>query len=292
MKRFWHGALLASLCLPVAVLCAPGDGFAGSSTVALLNSSSSSTTTRTSGPPSATLGLVGGTELTGPVVPNIIHCAEPTLDGTEILVIGTPVDSNLSVRISVLRGKVSVGVDTGSGAQYEERDFVGTGVAHFVATHGARIKSSLAPVPPAAGTTVPNLPSVTSIAGTISCAGQTPGSSTLTVVGTTEAGRVSGRIGPVFVTCSPGPQVLIIGNVKVGRREGFIDVSVFGGVVSLFIASGSVQGQQYRAPVGSGAATTGGASINGNAVEMVASGATAHSLRVVGHATCGQNPAP
>jgi hypothetical protein len=289
MNRFWHGALILSLWIPVAALLAPGDAFADSSTMALLKSTS------TSGPPIATLSLVGGTGLTGPMKPSIIHCSEPTLSGTEILVIGAPVDTSLSVRINVFRGQVMVGVDTGSGAQYQERDFVGTRVTHFDAAHGATIRSSLAPVPLAPGTAVPNLPSLTSIAGTISCAGQTPGTSTLTVSGTTEVGRVSGRIRPVFVTCSSGtagPQALIVGNVKVGRGKGLIDMSVYGGVVSVFIGARSLQGHEYRGPAGSGSATAGGASIKGDAVEMVAPGATAHSVHVVGHATCGQNPAP
>jgi hypothetical protein len=264
----------------VAALVLTGGAGAGSATRA----------SAPSGPPVVTLHLVGGTGITGPVTPSIVHCAFPTLQGAEILVIGSPADATLSVRLDVRRGQVMVGLDTGSGPQYEERGFLGRQVTHFDAGRGATIDTSLTPVPPPAGTAVPNLPAISSIAGTISCGGQTAGSSTLRITGTTETGRVTGPIHPVSVSCKPGSPALIIGLVKVGHAKALIDMSIGSGPFSFAVITSPSSEHEYQGSAGAGSLTAGGASVNGSATEAAAAGVTTvHTLHVVGHVTCGHD---
>lgn len=243
--------------------------------------------TNTSGPPTVTLHLVGATGLTGPVTPSIIDCAEPSLTGSTILVIGASPKASLSVRVVVRATTVEVDLDTGSGAQYEERDFTGTDVAGFKATRGVTLNATLTPAAVAPGTSVPDLPVLSSIAGTVHCAGQTPGKSTLTVSGQTETGKASGHIAPVRVTCLTGQQVLIIGIVKIGKSKVLIDMSVYNGLFSFFLETSSNGSHQYKAPAGSATATPTGAKVKGTAVEVVTTG-TPHTLKITGRVTCGK----
>jgi hypothetical protein len=137
---------------------------------------------------------------------------------------------------------------------------------------------------------VPNLPAATSISGTISCAGQTPGHTTLRINGATGAGKVAGGINPVSVTCGPGSLVLVIGVVKVGHHHALIDMSVSNTALSLALEGTTAT--EYRAPAGTEALTTSGASVDSTATEQLAPGATAHTLHtlhVVGRVTCGKN---
>jgi hypothetical protein len=282
------GILAALLGLAITLVAGCGGG-GGSSTATTTSTSRPSTTTAApTGPAVVHLGLVGGTGLTGTLTPDIVHCALPTLQGPELLVIGHPTDTNLSVRVMLLAGSVTVGVDTGSGAQYRERDFTGTGMTGFDPARGATIDSPLTAVPPAAGTAVANLPALASITGSIDCAGQTAGTSTLAITGDTEEGAVSGQISPVNVSCKQGVGALIIGIVHVGSGTQLIDMSVRGNLFSFFVQAQAAH--QYSAAAGSASTTATGGHVDGDAVEMVAAGATPHKLHVVGDVTCGQNP--
>jgi hypothetical protein len=273
--RFW-----------LIVLLAAGGVLEASSAVSGANSRS--------GPASATIRLTGETGVLGPLTNLTVRCGLPTLAGIEIFVLGTPSDSNLSVRIEVVAGSVTVGVDTGSGAQYQERDFAATKVTRFGAALGATLDTALIAAPVSAGTTVPNLPSITSIVGTITCGGQTAGTSTLAVSGKTATGTVRGRINPVNVSCSQGvqgqgPQVLILGIVKVGTHKALIDLNVRANLFSFFLEPASGGGTQYMGSAGSGVPSTTGAKVKGDAVEVVASGVSPHTVHVIGHAVCGRS---
>ena len=272
--------------LGLIVLLAAGGVIATSSAVSGSNPRS--------GPASATVSLTGGTGVVGPLSNLTVRCGLPTLAGTEIFVLGTPSNTSLSVRIVVVAGRVTVGVDTGAGAQYQERDFTATKVARFGAAHGATLDTALIAEPVPAGTTVSNLPSITSIVGTIACGGQTAGTSTLALSGKTATGTVKGRIKPVNVSCSQGvqgqgPQVLILGIVKVGTRKALIDLSVRANLFSFVLEPASGGGVQYMGSAGSGVPTTKGANVKGDAVEVAASGASPHTVHVVGHAVCGRS---
>jgi len=278
--------MVGVLVLVIALI----DGCGGGSPTRTTSTSGASTTAAASeGPAVVHLNLVGGPGLTGTLTPDIVHCALPMLKGPELLVIGHPANTNLSIRIMLLAGSVTVGVDTGSGAQYRERDFTGTGMTGFDPAKGATIDSALTAVPAAAGTVAPNLPALTSITGTIDCAGQTPGTSTLAITGETEDGAVSGQISPVNVSCTQGAGALVIGLIHVGSGTALIDMSVQGSLFSFFI-QGKSSGHQYQAATGSASVTATGGHVDGDAVERVTGGATPHTLHVVGDATCGQNP--
>jgi hypothetical protein len=272
---WWMGALgLMVAALGVTVGSAPGSAAAHAP----------------SGPPVATFSLVGGTGVSGPLTATIVRCDFPALTGTQILIIARPADASLSVRITVVPGQVTVGVDTGSGAQYEQRNFVGKGVSRFSDTRGASINSSLTAVPLAAGSAAASLPVVSSISGSINCGGQTSGTSTLKITGKTELGTVSTRISPVNVSCSTGPEVLIIGHIKDGKQAGQVDMSVSGKLFSFSISTKSPTAHSYAGKSGSASASSGGARINGVATETSTAGSAVHKLKVVGRVVCGHDP--
>jgi hypothetical protein len=249
------------------------------------------TTAPTKGPATQNLVLEGPAGKAGAVTLAGIRCNLPLLNGTqtvmEISVLAEPADPNLSVYIFVQASSVAVRYDSGQGSTYVERDFTGTGVTKFDAATGATLDSTLTETPTtgAHGT----LGVLTSIKGTIDCGNQLPGSSTLTVSGTTPKGAVSGGLSPVNVECTSstanGRAVSVNGIIQVGSTPYFTIIYVSPNSFTFF-AAGDAFYRNTSTAVATLTAT--GAHIEGDAVEQSpAAGKTATTVHVSGDVTCG-----
>ena len=220
-----------------------------------------------------------------------IRCNLPLLSGTqpvmEISVLGRPADPNLSVYIFVQQGKVDVRYDSGAGSTYVERDFTGPGVTAFDAATGATLDSTLTEV--ATTDAHGSLGVLTTIKGTIDCGNQLPGSSTLTVSGTTPKGDVSGGLSPVNVECTSSTQlgsaVSVDGIVQVGSTP-YSAIIYISPDSFTFYAAGDAFYRNTSTAVATLTAT--GAHIDGDAVEQnPTTGKTATKVHVSGDVTCG-----
>ena len=134
--------------------------------------------------------------------------------------------------------------------------------------------------------------------GSVNCGSQRPGTSTVTFSGGTAEGTVDGRLNPVRVVCNISAQygnnVQIQGIIKVGsdgRAFLFVTLTKSGVTISeSFAASGSKPGVSHfyiSQETGLLTLTKYGASVDGSVKEAASPGVTAHTLRMVGRATCG-----
>lgn len=245
---------------------------------------------RGGGAPVASFDLVGGSGLTGPVTPVVVRCAEPTLTGTVIEVIGTAPNPRYSVRIILGRRGVEVDVDSGSGLQFAEQAYTGGSVNGFNATRGASVHTRLTAAALPAGTKPPALPKAKSLSGSINCAGQTAGTSSITVSGTADGGTVSGRVAPVNVSCNAGPEVLVLGLVHLGTGTALVDLSLSGTSFSLSLST-TAGVHEYAGAASSVSVSGTGGQVDGAALEAAASGQPAHTLQVAGRVVCGKHTA-
>ena len=141
------------------------------------------------GPATAQLTFVGDASLAGPASAQP-SCNFPGVDATTISIFVQPPDQTVLDRVVVAAGKVSVRVAAGSGTEYRERDFEGTGVTGFDPATGAQIDSPLTETPLAAGQNPGSLGAITSIKGSVDCGNQTTGTSTVAVTGSTAEGSI------------------------------------------------------------------------------------------------------
>lgn len=274
--------LLVAACSGSAATSGPGASTVPSS-AATNSAAPSATSAPTKGPATQHLTLAGPAGAAGAVTNAGIRCNEPSVDGLLISVLGQPTDPNLSVFIFVLPGKVTVRYDSGSGATYVERDFAGTGVTSFDAGTGATIDSQLTEVPTTGAHG--SLGVLTSINGSIDCGNQLPGSSTLTFSGPTAKGTFSGGLNPVNVECvtnTYGQSVSVFGIAQVGSTPTLLIIYVSPGTFSVAGA-----GFFRNASTAVATLTATGAHVDGDAVEQVAAGATAHMIHVSGDVVCG-----
>jgi hypothetical protein len=218
-----------------------------------------------------------------------IRCGFPSLKGISIAVLGKAYDATTDVRLSVRVDTVSVQLSSGSGADYHERAFVGTGVSGFDAAKGAQLDSPLSETPATTGTTPGGVPAITSIKGSIDCHDQKPGTSTLTMTGDTPEGRLdAATLDSARVECNTdavGNEVSVVGLVTIGSAKVFLSIGlrVDGLGVTEVLDSGTVH--QYQAPAGSAVPTPTGGHANGDAVEQNAT--PPHTIHVEGDVTCG-----
>jgi len=209
--------------------------------------------------------------------------------GLQIDLLGTPADPNTSVFLFFTAHDVSVRLDSGSGATYRERDFDGNGITSFDAASGVTFDTKLSepsPNPANAGT----LGMVTSIKGSISCGNQQPGSSTITVTGTSPIGSFNNaKIDPVIVRCYNYPQygkyVVAHGIVHAGNTPMLFFVTLQPGNYVIFASDGTA-GFSDEFMATSDAAGTTITTTNGQ-VSGTATDKTGHSVKLSGAATCG-----
>jgi hypothetical protein len=240
----------------------------------------------TKGPATESLNVVGPAGATGPVTRAAIRCNFPSPDGTSYInVIGQPVDPNLSVYVNVSPGLVTVRFDSGSGATYVERDFTGTGVTNFDAAKGAQVDSKLTETTPPAHSPLGVL---TSISGSIDCGNQMPGTSTLTLTGSTAKGALSGGLSPVNVECAPNAQgtyVSIIGVAQVASTGTLAVISISPGTASISLSN---DGFFRNTATAVATLTPTGAHVDADLLEQnPATGTKAQTIHMTGDAVCG-----
>lgn len=254
-----------------------------------LNTPTPTPTPAPTGPATAVLTLSGSAGIAGRLKVGSVACGLPGVDGSSIFLLAQPADKNVTVRLILTTGTVSVAVVSGAGTSYKSRTFTGTGATGFDPATGAQLDSKLAEVadPSPPGT----LGGVTSIVGRVDCGNQRPGSTTLRVTGPTVAGVLAGAaLSPAKVTCTKakaGYDVQTIAVTQAGSAVVVLVINVVAGKFTVAVSPKSGDGEFFAASTGTARATSTAAQVNGT----VTSGkVAAHVLHVTGGATCG-NPA-
>jgi hypothetical protein len=242
-----------------------------------------------SGSPVAQITTVGTDGLAGAMTVTNISCQFPSYTGLDIVVNGTFASApGVAVRITITPSGLTLGADTGSGSAFKERDFTGSGVTAFNAAASAQINTSVTERPGAVA--VSGIGTVTSVAGSVVCNGQTPGTSTLMLKGSTVDGAVSSGINTPWVKCEPASGgVLIIGLITAGPVTDLLDMfGQSGSTFTFFLApENSPTDQSYAATGATVTVTATGAQFSGTAKEKVTGSTTAHTLTVSGAVVCG-----
>ena len=255
-------------------------------------SSSPTTTTTTTassvplaGTATASLSFAGDAGLAGVAVRAGVRCNLPRLDGQSITVLAEASVPGTAFIIELRATRITVQAYSGSGADYHERKFEGTGVTGFDAAKGTQVDAPLTEVAPSSDRTAGTIGAITSITGSVQCGSQTPGTSTITITGDTAEGAfANAKLDPVKVECSgdaQGSEVFVsaiasIGSVKVEVGLGLAS----DGSVTLDLTGG----RHFEAP-GTTAITATGAHVTADVVEENAS--PAHTLHIEGDAVCG-----
>lgn len=204
-----------------------------------------------------------------------------------------PPDSTLQARIGLRSGKVKVFVSSGSGPDYHERAFEGTGVSSFDAANGAVIDSTLTETTATtAGSTKGNLGAITAIKGSVECGDQTAGTSSVTITGNTAEGALADAVlDPVRVECDASPdgdEVVASGLTTVGSATVLVAIGLTSdGAVTVDEIVPSVS-RRYIAG-GSSMVTSTGAHVRADVVEQRAT--PVHTLHVEGDLACGLHAA-
>jgi hypothetical protein len=286
LPRGW--ALAARVAAMTAVVTAAGCGGGGSSPGAQPTGSSQPPTgaatsgPAASGPATAHLALVGTGGAAGAITAPTVQCNEPSLTGPQIRVFATAPGSGTTVMVAIHAHAMTVRYDSGSGAAYRERDFTGTGVTGFDPAHGVEVSSPLTESTPSS-TNKGSLGAISSISGAITCGGQTQGSSTVAVSGTTTYGALSGVASPVDVECN-ATGALALGLMHAGSTAILVDLGLSAtGVSDLLVTSGNPP-VVYQL-LGKNLVTRSGGTIHVPALDVKASDGS--TLHVGGDATCG-----
>ena len=211
-----------------------------------------------------------------------VNCFFPTVDGLQIAVLAFSPDQTQTYRIGVASDGVVVRHGTGSGTDFKERVFRGSGVSQFDATKGATIDASLAEDA--------NPSAVGSLEGSVDCAGQTPGTSTITVTGDTQAGHLDhARLEPALVECyRAAGEVIVLGVADTGTAKVPLLVSLTpqGLGVEEEVPPSSQRHYSQLTDVPTGVEFTGnGGRANGDVADAEAT--PPRTLHVEGEATCG-----
>jgi hypothetical protein len=241
----------------------------------------------------ASVTLTGAVGLAGALTDPGVRCSFPVLEGLSIALLAQLPDSTSQTRIGLRSGKVTVIVSSGSGADYHERAFEGTGVRSFDPVKGAVIDSTLTEAAATAGSTKGSVGAITSIRGSVECGDQTAGTSTVTFTGATPEGTLdAAKLDPVRVECDPSPdgdEVVASGLVRVGSANALVALGLTsdGAVTVDEMLSGA--SHRYVAD-GTSSVTPDGAHVRADVVEQ--GGATpAHTLHVEGDLSCGLHAA-
>ena len=199
-----------------------------------------------------------------------MRCRFPDVDGASIALLSTP--ERLVFRIRVQRGKVTVLVSDPAG---NERDFSGTGVTQFDAAGGAQIDSMLAEVRLPASTPG-DLGTLTAIKGSIDCAGQSPGTSTLAITGTS---LVDPR-----VECNPeGAEVVVSAVADLGRGRALVNIGLR--LDGVDVQEFGTETRGFAGPAGTVTLTGDGARVTADLVERNAT--PPRTFHLEGDVVCG-----
>jgi hypothetical protein len=285
----WLGRLaLGGLCLTAA--CSRGASPSGSpTTTSAAASSTSSPATAPSQPPRAQLTLTGDGDVATTIDTSEVTCSFPDVGGLQIAVLAQSPDAQRTYRIAVTDREVSVHVDAGSGGTFFERNFTGPGVSGFDAATGARLDATVGSAAPTPGVEPGPIGALQSVEGTIDCADQTPGVSTVRITGDSPAGRYdAAALDPAVVECyfSSG-EVIVLGVAQAADTKMLVKVSVHDMALGLDEELVGTAPRRYSQPASASILTADGAHVAGDVTEQGAS--PAHVLHVEGDATCGDH---
>jgi hypothetical protein len=212
------------------------------------------------------------------------------LEGLSIAVLATPFDARSLARIALRPGRVKVILGSGSGSEYHERAFEGTGVTSFDSARGARIDSTLSETAPPAGSTKGTIGTITAISGSVDCGNQTRGTSTVRITGSTAEGALTAAVlDPVRAECDETPdgtEVVASGLANVGATRALVALGLTtDGSVTVDV---TVPGRSHHYVAnGSSTITSTGGHVRADVVEQKAT--PARTLHVEGDLTCGVN---
>jgi hypothetical protein len=264
-----------------------------------LGCSSTETTTRRTRPatspdnqaasPRARVKLTGGAGLAGAATDLSVRCNFPDLEGLSIAVLANPPDPKSLARIHVAARKVTVVVSSGSGTEYSERAFEGTGVTSFEADKGAVLDSALTETAAREGSTRGTLGAVTAIKWAVECGDQTQGSSTVRITGATaEGARAGAALDPVRVECNDSPdgdEVIALGLMQVGATTALVKIGLTSDGTVTVDETFPSSSHRYLAG-GSSTISTTGAHVRAEVVEQDVA-TPAPTLHVEGDLSCG-----
>jgi hypothetical protein len=241
------------------------------------------------GPASALFNLAGSNGLTGPMTSQTILCAEPSLDGPLIEVLGVSGAAGPGIVLFVTAGHIEARVGTGAAATLKLRSFVGTGVTSFDAATGVQLDSALTETTPP-GSAIGTLGALTRISGTLDCGNQQAGTANIVLTGLTPFGQMSTALTQPRVNCSITAAGTYVGARTLGMAGStpvLVFVTASTGMLQVSVETGS-EGSFYA---GKGAAIVtlvpGGAQMSADLTETVKAGVTPHMLHVEGSDTCG-----
>ncbi|MEY2565665.1 MAG: hypothetical protein QOE35_194 [Actinomycetota bacterium] len=278
------GVVLAAGLL---VLAACGDDAKPSAT-----SNASSATSETRATPVAKLTLEGDDKLSGAIANASVRCGFPNLDGPSIAVLGDTADPHVQIQIGVTSAKVTVHIYTGTGTVYFERAYESTATLEdFDAKRGVTLDAPLSEVEATKGSSPGNVGTLSAIRGTLDCADQDPGSSTITISGETPEGPIKDApLESPRVECNrPGDEVVVIGILRAGTTKSFVKYGLRpeGTSVQQSFADGT--GHDYEAPPGTSSLTGTGAHVDADAVEQPAA-TPPRTLHLEGDVVCSTDP--
>lgn len=271
--------------LLVASACSTG----GSS---LQGSGAGSSTSASSRPGSAqaTLSFVGMASLSGGLSRTVVRCQYPSTSGDDITLSGYTPDGSVSVYLTVSTNEVGIRLVEMSGSTVFERDFDGSGVTGFDAARGATISGALTESTPA-GTPAGSIGELTSLSGSIDCAGQQRGTASIQLTGTLPEGSVDGQIESARVECDKqyaGVSIDITGLVSVGGSHVLATMTIDDGQFTLFL--GTSPNFYDLTANGPGTGTIAGSdtgTVNGDATGAGSGGGASQKVHATGSATCG-----
>ncbi len=302
-------ALLAAACSsggtasppspnPTPVASSPSPGSSVSSSIASPSappSSAPSVAARSSAPATFALTTAGDGNVTGTWSSSFgIACDNPTFSTPDITFFATSPDKKAVVLITLNQGSIGVSERAGSGTAYTDREFQGTGVTSFDPATGAAFDSTLTISP----TPQPNpgsLGTISHVTGSVDCAGQTAGGSTVVFSGASAEGAMTGPFTLFRVTCIVdkvnGNAVSTTGIIPSGNTQTGMTLflAAKGSTIFSHGPAGPPQHAYDIAPQGTVSLTAGGAHVDADFVERLAAGTagTPHTLHLTGDLTCG-----
>ncbi len=248
------------------------------------------------GPATGTFKLAGTLGLNGQFSASSISCNYPTPSGPQIIAFGQIGTNGPFVQVFVSPGSAFVRADMGSGTTFKMRTFVGSGVPQFDGASGAQINSPLKENT-ASNLSTTGIGVVSSISGKIDCGDQVPGTSTITVTGSTPQGPMTGPLTSAKVTCqivssgtAAGTYVDLVALTQIGSTT--VTVNITTGAHQVTVFESSALGQASFADYTSSGATISGMSVHVSAdIAQQTSGSpppsTVFTVHVEGDATCG-----
>jgi hypothetical protein len=304
--REQHTPMRVSLAagLMAAFLAACGTGAAGPTGAA--TAGPIATTGATTAPATATaaplstapasfqLTVAGDPNVTGTWGTSFgINCNSPALAGSDILVFASSPDTKAVVLITLKSGSIGVSERAGSGAAYTDREFSGTGVTNFDPARGATFDSDLTIVP-SPGSNPGTLGTITHLSGSVDCGNQAVGSSTVVVTGSDAEGAFNGPFDPFRATCNHSSQygnsAGLSGVITAGTTPTLFIVNFpASGTATIFTSSDTPPAQHSYTIAKSGTVTVmaTGAHVDADYTEVVAAGATPHTIHLAGDTVCG-----